>query len=58
MLSVAGCIAPTRLIFLDYRRQEPGAAFGFVDPVFDQAGGSDVVMLLWRKAHRVSGGRR
>lgn len=30
----------------DYFRQEPGAALGLIDPVFDQARCGDVVVLL------------
>src|SRR5713101_1537451 len=39
-------LSEQRLTFSDYLRQEPGSALGLVDPVLDQAGRGDVVVLL------------
>jgi hypothetical protein len=38
--------------------QEPGAMLGLVDPVLDQAGGSDVVMLVTKRVYASQAGRQ
>jgi hypothetical protein len=40
------CFQRRLLAFGDYLRQKPGSALGLVDPVLDQAGGGDVVVLF------------